>query len=159
MTTPTIGAMAPSFNLPISETQQLALADLKGSQVVLYFYPRDCTPGCTRESQDFRDHHDAFKQLNTVILGISRDSTSSHAKFKAEQGLPFELLADTEGFVCQQYDVIKSKNKYGKTVQGIERSTFLIDAAGILRYEWRNVRVEGHVEQVLEAVRNLSNQG
>ena len=133
----TLGKKAPDFRLPATGGGEVRLADLKGSNVVLYFYPKDSTPGCTLEGQDFRDRHTKFKRLNTVILGVSRDSLAAHEKFKEKQGFPFELLSDADEKVCRLFDVIKEKNMYGRKVMGIERSTFLIDAAGVLRAEWR----------------------
>lgn len=152
----TLGKKAPDFRLPATGAQEIRLADLKGSNVVLYFYPKDSTPGCTLEGQDFRDRHAQFKRLNTVILGVSRDSLAAHAKFKEKQNFPFELLSDADEKVCRLFDVIKEKNLYGKKVLGIERSTFLIDAAGVLRAEWRKVKVPGHVDEVLAAVKALA---
>ena len=150
-----IGKPVPDFELPVTGGGTQRLSKLRGKNVVLYFYPKDNTPGCTREGQDFRDHHAKFKRHNAVVLGISRDSLDSHEKFKTEQCFPFELLADGDGKVCALFDVIKPKNMYGKQTIGVERSTFLIDAKGVLRREWRKVKVEGHVEQVLEAVAAL----
>ena len=147
---------APNFELPATGDQTISLSGLKGRNVVLYFYPKDSTPGCTREGQAFRDHHRQFEKLNTVILGVSRDSLKAHENFKAKQEFPFELLSDKEETLCQLFDVIKMKNMYGKQVRGIERSTFLIDAKGVLRREWRKVKVDGHVDEVLAAVRELS---
>ena len=147
------GQPAPDFTLPATGGQTITLSELKGSNVVLYFYPRDNTPGCTKEGQAFRDHFAEFEKLNTVILGISRDSLKTHENFKAKHQFPFELLSDSDETACKLYDVIKEKNMYGKKVMGIERSTFLIDQEGILRQEWRKVKVAGHVEEVLEAVR------
>jgi len=123
--------------------------------VVLYFYPRDNTPGCTKEGQAFRDHYSEFQALDTVVLGVSRDSLKTHENFKAKHRFPFELLSDSEETVCKLYDVLKEKNMYGRKVIGIERSTFLIDREGILRQAWRKVKVAGHVEEVLDAVRKL----
>jgi len=150
-----VNQSAPSFSLPATGDQTISLADLQGQRVVLYFYPRDSTPGCTREGQDFRDQHTEFQGLNTVILGVSRDSLRAHENFKAKQEFPFELLSDSDETLCNAYDVIKDKNMYGKVVRGIERSTFLIDEKGVLRQEWRKVRVPGHVDAVLAAVREL----
>lgn len=150
------GKKVPDFCLPATGDQEIRLADLKGSHVVLYFYPRDNTPGCTLEGQGFRDQHAKFKRLNTVILGISRDGLTAHEKFKEKQNFPFDLLSDTDERVCRLFDVIKEKNMYGKKVMGIERSTFLIDAAGVLRTEWRKVKVPGHVDEVLAAVKALA---
>ena len=151
----TLGKKAPDFRLPATGGGEVRLADLKGSNVVLYFYPKDSTPGCTLEGQDFRDRHTQFKRLNTVILGVSRDSLAAHEKFKEKQGFPFELLSDADEKVCRLFDVIKEKNMYGRKVMGIERSTFLIDAAGVLRAEWRKVKVPGHADEVLAAVKAL----
>ena len=131
------------------------LKDLRGRNVVLYFYPKDSTPGCTTEGQDFRDLHTKFKRQKTVILGVSRDSIASHEKFKAKQCFPFDLLSDIDEKVCKQFDIIKEKNMYGRKVMGIERGTFLIDADGKLQREWRKVKVKGHVEEVLNAARAL----
>jgi peroxiredoxin Q/BCP len=156
MNTPTIGKLAPAFTLPATGNQKIALRKLKGQNVVLYFYPRDATPGCTSESQDFRDAKKKFDRLNTVILGISQDSIESHEKFATKQSLNFDLLSDESGTVCRKYDVIKMKNMYGKKFEGIERSTFLIDEKGVLRQEWRKVKVAGHVDAVLAAVKALS---
>lgn len=155
MSSISLGKKVPDFRLPATSGEELRLADLKGSNVVLYFYPKDSTPGCTLEGQDFRDQHAKFKRLNTVILGVSRDSLAAHAKFKDKQNFPFELLSDAEEKVCRLFDVIKEKNMYGKKVMGIERSTFLIDASGVLRAEWRKVKVPGHVDEVLAAVKAL----
>lgn len=146
---------APMFDLPATGEQSISLKQLKGQNVVLYFYPRDATPGCTTESQNFRDSIDAFSEIDTVILGISQDPIKSHEKFKSKQELPFELLADESGDVCRAYGVLKMKKMYGKEFEGIERSTFLIDKKGILKQEWRKVKVPGHVEAVLEAAQAL----
>ena len=153
--TATIGKPAPSFDLPATGEQQISLASLKGQKVVLYFYPRDATPGCTTESQNFRDASKAFTQENAIILGVSQDSIKSHEKFKAKESMPFDLLSDEAGELCKQYDVIKLKKMYGKEFEGIERSTFLIDEKGVLRQEWRKVKVPGHVDEVLAAVKAL----
>ncbi len=155
MPQPQIGQPAPDFTLPATGGREITLSALKGHNVVLYFYPRDNTPGCTKEGQAFRDHFEDFRALDTVILGISRDSLKTHENFKAKHQFPFELLSDSEETVCKRYDVLKEKNMYGRKVIGIERSTFLIDKQGVLRREWRKVKVAGHVEEVLEAVREL----
>jgi peroxiredoxin Q/BCP len=131
------------------------LSDHKGKKVVLYFYPKDNTPGCTTEGAAFRDLHDKFKRAGATIAGVSRDSLKSHEGFKAKLGFPFELLSDADEKLCQQFGVIKMKNMYGKKVRGIERSTFLIAPDGTLAREWRGVKVPGHVEEVLEAVKAL----
>ena len=149
------GKKVPAFSLPATGDQTLSLADFKGKNVVVYFYPKDSTPGCTLEGQDFRDQITKFRRRNTIVLGISRDSIKSHENFKAKQGLPFDLLSDADEKVCKLFDVIKEKNMYGRKVMGIERSTFLIDDKGMLRREWRKVKVKGHVDEVLEAIKEL----
>lgn len=151
-----IGKKVPNFRLPATGDKEIALQDLQGKNVVLYFYPKDSTPGCTREGLDFQARLDEFKRLNAVVLGVSRDSLKSHENFRAKQGFEFDLLSDQDEELCQLFDVIKLKNMYGKKVRGIERSTFLIDADGKLRREWRKVKVDGHVDEVLEAVRELN---
>lgn len=150
-----LGKKIPAFALPATSEQTIRLADLKGKNLVLYFYPKDSTPGCTTEGQDFRDHYDEFQALNTEVLGVSRDSLKSHENFKTKQSFPFELLSDSDETLCRLFDVIKEKNMYGKKVMGIERSTFLIDGKGILRAEWRKVKVAGHVDEVLNAIKAL----
>lgn len=150
-----VGKKVPNFELPATGEQSIKLSDLKGKHVVLYFYPKDSTPGCTREGQNFRDLMPKFKRQKTVVLGVSRDSLKSHENFKAKQEFNFELLSDKDEELCTLFDVIKMKNMYGKQVRGIERSTFLIDATGKLQREWRGVKVDGHAEEVLEAVKNL----
>ncbi len=146
----------PAFKAEATGSQMFKLADAKGSNLVIYFYPKDSTPGCTREGQDFRDSYNTFKRNNTLVVGVSRDSVTSHEKFKDKQEFPFELLSDPDETLCRLFGVIKEKNMYGKKVMGIERSTFLIDPAGKLRREWRKVKVDGHVAEVLEAVRELN---
>jgi len=153
-----VGKKVPAFNLPSTGDKKIRLSDLKGNNVVLYFYPKDSTPGCTREGQDFRDSHTKFKRQNTVILGVSRDSIKSHEKFKEKQGFPFDLISDDEEKLCDIFNVIKMKNMYGKKVRGIERSTFLIGADGKLVQEWRKVKVDGHAEEVLSAVKSLNKE-
>jgi peroxiredoxin Q/BCP len=155
MSTVNIGKKVPNFELPATGEQTIKLSGLKGKKVVIYFYPKDSTPGCTTEGQDFRDNHNKFKRANTVVLGVSRDSIKSHENFKAKQAFPFELLSDKDEVLCQLFDVIKEKNMYGKKVMGIERSTFLLDEKGVLRQEWRKVKVAGHVEEVLAATKAL----
>ncbi len=150
-----VGKKVPDFSLPATGGGDFKLSDLRGRRLVLYFYPRDNTPGCTREGQDFRDVIASFKRRKTAVFGVSRDTLSAHDKFKAKQKFPFELLADPEEEVCKLFDVMKTKNMYGKKVRGIERSTFLIDEKGVLRREWRKVKVAGHVEEVLDAVKSL----
>ena len=151
----TIGKKVPDFSLPATGVQTVTLSEYQGKNVVVYFYPKDNTPGCTTEGQDFRDRMTTFRRRNTVILGISRDSIKSHENFKARQEFPFELLSDADETVCRLFDVIREKNMYGRRVMGIERSTFLIDDRGILRREWRKVKVKGHVDEVLEAIKEL----
>jgi peroxiredoxin Q/BCP len=151
----TVGKKVPAFAADATGDQKIRSKDLRGSHVVLYFYPRDSTPGCTLEGQDFRDNQTRFRRAKTVILGVSRDSIASHEKFKTKQEFPFELLSDADETLCKLFDVIKQKNMYGKKVMGIERSTFLIDKEGVLRKEWRKVKVAGHVEDVLAAVKTL----
>ena len=151
----TIGQPVPDFKLAATSDQEITLTGLRGKKIVLYFYPKDATPGCTIESQNFRDAQEPFKQAGAVILGVSRDNLKSHEKFKQNECLPFELLSDEDETLCELFGVMKLKNMYGKQVRGIERSTFLIDAAGVLRQEWRGVKVDGHVNEVLEAVKKL----
>jgi peroxiredoxin Q/BCP len=150
-----IGKKVANFSLPATGDKTLSLKDFKGSKLVVYFYPKDSTPGCTLEGQDFRDRHASFRKANTRILGVSRDSLKSHENFCAKQEFPFDLLSDSEEVLCRQFDVIREKNMYGRKVMGIERSTFLIDGEGILRQEWRKVRVKGHVDEVLAAAQSL----
>ena len=150
-----IGEKVPPFSLSATGDQKVNLTGLKGKNIVLYFYPKDNTPGCTLEGQDFRDNFRKFSSRNTKILGVSLDKLSLHEKFKKNQNFPFDLIADEDEILCKMFDVIKEKNMYGKKVMGVERSTFLIDAKGILRNEWRKVKVKGHVDEVLEAVKKL----
>ncbi len=150
-----VGKKVPNFCLPATGDQEICLKSLQGRNVVLYFYPKDSTPGCTTEGQNFRDLYAEFQALNTEVLGVSRDGLKAHENFKAKQAFPFELLSDKEEALCALFDVIKEKNMYGRKVMGIERSTFLIDAKGVLRQEWRKVKVKGHVDEVLEAIKAL----
>lgn len=147
-----VGKKVPEFSLPATGGRIEKLSDHKGRNVILYFYPKDNTPGCTLEGQDFRYHMRRFNALKTDVLGVSRDSVESHEKFRGEQKFSFSLLSDADEQLCRQFDVIREKNMYGKKVWGIERSTFLIDGKGVLRREWRKVKVEGHVEEVLKAL-------
>ena len=155
MTKVKIGKKIPDFEMTATGEKTISLSALKGKRLVLYFYPKDSTPGCTIEGRDFRDHMKKFKALNTIILGVSRDSLKSHENFKGKECFSFDLLSDADEKLCKLFDVIKEKNMYGKKVMGIERSTFLIDENGILCNEWRKVKVEGHVAEVLNAVRDL----
>jgi len=156
MATAQIGKKVPAFKADATGEQVFRLADAKGKNLVIYFYPKDATPGCTLEGQDFRDNHAKFKRNKTLVIGVSRDSINSHEKFKAKQAFPFELLSDPDETLCKLFDVIKEKNMYGRKVMGIERSTFLVGPDGKLRREWRKVKVAGHVDEVLEAVRELN---
>jgi len=144
----------PDFTAPATGGD-FTLSSLKGSKVVLYFYPKDNTPGCTTEALQFRDLHTKFKKAGAQIVGISRDSVRSHDNFKTKLELPFVLVSDADEALCTLFDVIKLKKMYGKQVRGIERSTFLLDASGVLRREWRGIKVPGHVDEVLEAVQAL----
>ena len=144
------------FQIPATSEKTVSLSQLKGKQVVIYFYPKDSTPGCTTEGQGFRDHYAEFQAANTEVFGVSRDSLKSHENFKAKQGFPFELLSDKDEALCQLFDVIKLKKLYGKEYMGVDRSTFLIDKDGVLRHEWRGVKVPGHVEAVLEQAKVLN---
>jgi peroxiredoxin Q/BCP len=149
------GTKVPEFSLPMTGGGTWSLKQAAGSKLVIYFYPRDMTSGCTRESQDFRDLAKAFRKAGTLIVGVSRDSVASHEKFAAKESLAFPLLADTEEKVCKLFDVIKEKTLYGRKYLGVDRSTFLIDASGRLHEEWRGVKVPGHAEAVLEAAQRL----
>jgi len=143
------------FSSEATGDKKVRLKDLRGQNVVLYFYPKDSTPGCTQEGLDFKELHAKFRRQNTVILGVSRDSLASHEKFRAKQKFPFDLLSDPEEKLCRQFDVIHEKTLYGKKFMGVVRSTFLIDAHGKLRAEWRKVKVKGHAAEVLETVKDL----
>lgn len=155
MATPTVGKKVPAFTVATTASPKLSNKDLAGRPYVLYFYPKDDTPGCTLEGKDFRDQHPKLGRLGVRVIGVSRDSLASHAKFQSKYELPFELAADSDEKLCRAFDVIKEKNMYGKKVLGIERSTFLVDAAGVLRREWRKVKVDGHVAEVLAAAAEL----
>jgi peroxiredoxin Q/BCP len=150
-----IGKPVPDIELPATGNKTVKLSDFRGRPVVLYFYPKASTPGCTQEGLDFSAAINKFRRQSAVILGVSRDSLKAQENFKTKQGFPFDLLSDKEEALCQAFDVIKLKNMYGKQVRGIERSTFLIDPEGMLRQEWRKVTVKGHVDEVLEAVKAL----
>ena len=151
-----LGKAVPNFTGMISNDSIFDLSDYKGQNIVIYFYPKDSTPGCTKEGEDFRNSFESFKKNNAVIMGVSRDSISSHEKFSNKYNFPFKLISDEDEKVCKLFDVIKEKNMYGRKYMGIERSTFLIDQKGILVNEWRKVRVKGHVEEVLEALINCN---
>ena len=151
-----LGESIPDLELKATGERTLKLSDYRGKHLCLYFYPKASTPGCTQEGQDFRDATDAFAAANTVILGASRDGLKAQENFKAKQGFPFDLIADTDEALCRAFDVIKLKKMYGKESLGVERSTFLIDANGVLRQEWRGVKVKGHVDEVLAAAQSLT---
>lgn len=150
-----IGQSIPDLTCPATGGQTIRLTDFRGRKLVLFFYPKANTPGCTQEGQDFREAAAEFAAANTAILGVSRDSQRAQDNFKAKYDFPFELLADTDETLCQAFDVIKLKKMYGRQSLGVERSTFLIDAEGVLRQEWRGVKVAGHVDKVLSAARAL----
>ena len=152
---PELDKKAPHFKLAATGDQTLTLNDFKGKNLVIYFYPKDNTPGCTTEGQNFRDAYPEFQRFNTEILGVSRDSVKTHQNVKNKHDFPFDLLSDNEEEMCNAYDVIHLKKMYGKEYMGIERSTFLIDSKGKLRQQWRKVKVKGHIDEVLEAVKNL----
>ncbi len=156
MSGPTLNRVVKDFVAEATGNKSIRLKDLRGQHVVLYFYPKDSTPGCTQEGQDFRDLHTKFRRRKTIILGVSRDSLASHERFREKQGFPFDLLSDPDEKLCRQFDVIKEKKLYGRTFMGVERSTFLIDRDGKLRREWRKVKVKGHAAEVLEAVAALA---
>jgi len=153
MTLAKIGKKVTDIKLASTGDQTTQLSDFRGKNIVLYFYPKDSTPGCTLEGQDFRDNKRKFSARNTIILGVSRDSIKSHENFKNKQSFSFDLLSDPDEKLCKQFNVIREKNMYGKKVIGVERSTFLIDEGGILIKEWRKVKVKGHVEEILEEIK------
>lgn len=155
MQTPIIDQPITDFKASATSDMQVCLSELKGRNVVIYFYPKDSTPGCTTEGQDFRDLFAEFQALDTEIFGVSRDSLRSHENFRTKQSFPFQLISDPEEELCKLFDVIKLKKLYGKEYLGIDRSTFLIDKEGVLRKEWRSVKVKGHAEAVLESVKQL----
>ena len=146
----------PDFTAHATSDTTFTLSELAGKKVVIYFYPKDHTPGCTTEGQNFRDMHEDFLTADTLVFGVSRDSLRTHENFRAKQDFPFELISDADETLCRQFDVIRQKQLYGKQYEGIERSTFLIDREGVLRREWRKVKVAGHVAEVLEAARELA---
>ena len=155
MTKVSLGKTIPEFKGRITNDLIIKFSDYKGQNIVIYFYPKDNTPGCTKEGEDFRDYFADFKKNNTIIIGVSRDSVASHDKFTCKYNFPFQLISDEDEKVCKLFDVIKEKNMYGRKYMGIERSTFLINHEGTLVNEWRKVRVKGHVEKVLEALNEL----
>ncbi len=156
MTTLQVGVKAPDFTLPTDGGENVTLSSLIGQKVVLFFYPKDNTPGCTKEACSFRDNISTFGDLNTAIIGISKDSVTKHDNFKAKHELNFPLASDADSDICEQYGVFVEKNMYGKKYMGIERSTFLIDESGIIQQIWRKVKVDGHIEAVEQAVSNLA---
>ena len=155
MPAPKTGSKVKDFRAASTSGREFRLSDAAGRAVVLYFYPKDMTSGCTVEAGDFRDLHARFVRAGAMVLGVSRDSLASHQKFREKEKLPFHLLSDPEEKLCRQFDVIREKSLYGRKYMGIDRSTFLIDARGILRREWRNVKVAGHAQEVLDALREL----
>jgi thioredoxin-dependent peroxiredoxin len=155
MAAPKPGSKVKSFSAASTAGGDFSLADAKGKALVLYFYPKDATSGCTVEAQEFRDLHERFRRAGALLLGVSRDSLKSHDKFREKESLPFHLLSDPEEKLCRFFDVIREKSLYGRKYLGIERSTFLIDSQGVLRQEWRKVKVAGHAQEVLDALRAL----
>lgn len=155
MAGPALNRVVADFKAAATGNKTVRLKDLRGKKVVIYFYPKDSTPGCTTEGQDFRDLNAKFKRQNALILGVSRDSIASHDKFREKHDFPFDLLSDPDESLCRQFDVIKEKSLYGRKFLGIERSTFLIGEDGKLKAEWRKVKVKGHAQEVLEAVTNI----
>ncbi len=155
MNTVSVDQVVPEFTLPATGGKTVNLSDYRGGPLVLYFYPKASTPGCTQEGQDFRDLYQEFRALGADVLGASRDGVKAQQNFKDKYGFPFELLSDADETLCGLFDVIREKNMYGRKVMGIERSTFLIDGDGVLRREWRKVKVKGHAAEVLDAVREL----
>jgi len=151
-----VGKLAPDFTLENQDGKKITLSELQGKNVVLYFYPKDMTPGCTTQACDFRDNYEAFAQYNTVILGISPDPIEQHVKFIDKHELPFDLLADTEQEVANMYDVWKLKKMFGKEFYGVERSTFILDKEGVVQKEYRKVKVKGHIEETLQFVKELN---
>ncbi len=151
-----VGKRVENFTLPATGNQDLSLSDFSGRSLIIYFYPKDNTPGCTREGQDFRDLYTQFTKAGADILGVSRDSVKMHENFRNKHQFPFHLLSDRDELLCKQFDVIHEKKLYGRTYMGIERSTFLINAHGILIQEWRKLRVPGHAQAVLEALKSAS---
>jgi len=155
MSTVALDQAVPDFTANATSEQTVTLSELRQKNVIIYFYPKDSTPGCTTEGQNFRDLYAEFSELDTVIFGVSRDGMRAHENFKAKQSFPFELISDPDETLCNLFDVIKLKKNYGREYMGIDRSTFLIDKEGVLRKEWRTVKVKGHVDEVLDAVKGL----
>jgi peroxiredoxin Q/BCP len=150
-----LGKKCPAFKAEATNNQTLSNASFEGKNLVIYFYPKDSTPGCTTEGQEFRDSYKIFKKMNTEILGVSRESIKSHENFKLKQSFPFELLSDPDEKVCKAFDVMKLKSMYGREYMGVDRSTFIVDATGKIKSEWRGVKVTGHVQEVLQAIQAL----
>jgi len=155
MSAPKLNRVVADFTAEATRNKKIRLKELRGQNVVIYFYPKDSTPGCTTEGRDFGQLHARFRRQKTVVLGVSRDSIASHEKFREKQGFPFDLISDPDEKLCRAFDVIHEKSLYGRKFMGVERSTFLIDSGGKLRKEWRKVKVNGHAEEVLEAVKSL----
>jgi peroxiredoxin Q/BCP len=155
MSAPQLNRVVKNFKAAATRNKTIELKALRGQNVVIYFYPKDSTPGCTLEGQDFRDLHSKFRRQKTIVLGVSRDSLASHEKFRDKQGFPFDLISDPDEAVCKHFDVIHEKTLYGRKFMGVVRSSFLIDASGKLRHQWRKVKVKGHADEVLEAVKGL----
>lgn len=155
MTTLKINDNLPDLTVATTNNPEFNLQDCIGKNLVLYFYPKDSTPGCTLESQDFRDNYKKFQTLNTEVIGVSRDTLKSHEKFKCKHEFPFELISDRDSKLCEIFDVIRPKNMFGKIVNGIQRSTFIFDKDGVLRHEIRGVKVKGHVDEVLSIIQSL----
>ncbi len=155
MSAPKMNRVVANFKATATRNKTIQLKELRGKNVVIYFYPKDSTPGCTTEGRDFSALHAKFRRQNTVILGVSRDSLASHEKFREKQGFPFDLISDPDEKLCKYFDVIHEKSLYGRKFMGVVRSTFLIDENGKLRREWRSVKVKGHAEEVLDAVKAL----
>ena len=156
MSGPRMNRVVADFVADATGDKKIRLKDLRGQHVVLYFYPKDSTPGCTQEGLDFKALNAKFKRQKAIIFGVSRDSLASHEKFKAKQGFPFDLLSDPDEKLCKKFDVIQEKTLYGRKFMGVERSTFVIDKDGKLRAEWRKVKVKGHADEVLEQVKMLN---
>ncbi len=149
------GKKIPNLSLPATGGKNINLKDLKGKAVILYFYPKDATPGCTQEGGDFRDLYMKIKKQGAEVFGVSKDSVSSHEKFKTKQKYPFELISDENGKLCKAFGVLKEKSMFGKTFLGINRSTFIIDSSGLVKKEWRNVKVKGHAQEVFDFLKTL----